>query len=104
MLVAAMNPSPSGDFYDPNSSHPDSCYAVQRYLNKISGPLLDRIDLHIEVNPVPMRNCRISQKGRRAAKSGLEWSKQGPFRFNDLEINLGVHSNAQITPRLQETL
>jgi magnesium chelatase family protein len=52
MLIASMNPSPSGEFFDPNANYPDSASAVQRYLSKISGPLLDRIDIHVEVNPV----------------------------------------------------
>ena len=51
MLVASMNPSPSGYFASEKGS--SSPQEMQRYLGKISGPLLDRIDLHIEVEPVP---------------------------------------------------
>ncbi|MDB4835563.1 YifB family Mg chelatase-like AAA ATPase, partial [Cyclobacteriaceae bacterium] len=47
MLLASMNPSPSGDFYTNDGSHPDSLGTVQRYLGKISGPLLDRIDIQV---------------------------------------------------------
>ena len=53
MLVASMNPSPSGYFTDPRSKLGPSPMEMQRYMGKISGPLLDRIDLHIEVEPVP---------------------------------------------------
>lgn len=53
MLIASMNPTPSGDFINPNNKLQSSTEEAKRYLNKISGPLLDRIDLHIEVNPVP---------------------------------------------------
>lgn len=53
MLVASMNPSPSGFFNDASAVVKSSAYEMQRYLGKISGPLLDRIDIHIEVNPVP---------------------------------------------------
>ena len=53
MLVASMNPSPSGYFNDPNAPMMSSASEMQRYLGKISGPLLDRIDIHIEVTPVP---------------------------------------------------
>jgi magnesium chelatase family protein len=49
MLVASMNPSPSGFFNDPDSPQTSSPHEMQRYLSKISGPLLDRIDIHIEV-------------------------------------------------------
>ncbi|MEM6842109.1 MAG: YifB family Mg chelatase-like AAA ATPase [Bacteroidota bacterium] len=63
MLIASMNPSPSGDFYDAQTGgHPDSPTAVQRYLNKISGPLLDRIDIHVEVNPVPFDEMTADRK------------------------------------------
>jgi magnesium chelatase family protein len=54
MLVASMNPSPSGFFNDPDSPQTSSPHEMQRYLSKISGPLLDRIDIHIEVTPVPL--------------------------------------------------
>ena len=53
MLVASMNPSPSDFFNDPSSPSTSSPHEMQRYLSKISGPLLDRIDIHIEVTPVP---------------------------------------------------
>ena len=66
MLVASMNPSPSGDFFKPGES-PDSEFAVRRYLAKISGPLMDRIDLHIEVNPVPYEQLRNRESGEPSA-------------------------------------
>jgi len=63
MLLAAMNPCPCGYY-----NHPDkecNCYpgAVQKYLNKISGPLLDRIDLHVEVVPVPYAHLSAESRG-----------------------------------------
>lgn len=62
MLVASMNPSPSGYFPDdPNNT--SSPAEMQRYLNKISGPLLDRIDIHIEVAPVEFRELTTKVKG-----------------------------------------
>lgn len=62
MLVASMNPSPSGEFYTNDGNHPDSPSAVQRYLSKISGPLLDRIDIHVEVNPVSFDQMTAEEK------------------------------------------
>jgi len=53
MLIASMNPSPSGYFNDPNAPMTSTPAEMQRYLSKVSGPLLDRIDIHIEVTPVP---------------------------------------------------
>lgn len=52
MLVAAMNPCPCGYFNHPERECTCNSHEVQRYLNKVSGPLLDRIDLHVEVTPV----------------------------------------------------
>lgn len=63
MLVASMNPSPSGYFNDPNSPMTSSPAEMQRYLSKISGPLLDRIDIHIEVTPVPFEKLSDERKG-----------------------------------------
>lgn len=53
MLVASMNPCPCGYFNHPERECTCPPGAVQKYLNKVSGPLLDRIDLHVEVTPVP---------------------------------------------------
>ncbi len=63
MLVAAMNPCPCG--YQGDTRHQCSCLAheVQRYRNRISGPLLDRIDLHVEVPAVPYKELRQSRPG-----------------------------------------
>lgn len=61
MLVASMNPSPSGYFNDPNAPVKSTQTEMQRYLSKISGPLLDRIDIHIEVNPVSFERLSDTQ-------------------------------------------
>jgi magnesium chelatase family protein len=55
-----MNPSPSGFFNDPDSPQTSSPHEMQRYF-KISGPLLDRIDIHIEVTPVPLKNYQTTK-------------------------------------------
>ncbi len=60
MLVASMNPSPSGYFND--GTHNVSSNEMQRYMGKISGPLLDRIDIHIEVTPVPFEKLSQDEK------------------------------------------
>lgn len=101
MLVASMNPSPSGDFYRPGES-PDSEFAVKRYLAKISGPLMDRIDLHIEVNPVPFEELRNRSAGessepirnRVVAARNIQTE-----RYKGVE---GIHNNAMLTPKLMK--
>lgn len=63
MLVAAMNPCPCGFYTDP--SHECTCSAnhIQKYMNKISGPLLDRMDIHVEVPAVPINELSESRQG-----------------------------------------
>lgn len=63
MLIASMNPSPSGFFNDANSPYRSTESEMQRYMGKISGPLLDRIDIHIEVTPVKFEELSDSRKG-----------------------------------------
>lgn len=101
MLIASMNPSPSGDFFQPGESA-DSEFAVRRYLAKISGPLLDRIDLHIEVNPVPfeqLRNRESGEPSRSIRKRVIEARNIQTRRYlGEKEI----YANAQLTPKLQK--
>ena len=69
MLVASMNPSPSGYFNDSDAPMTSSPAEMQRYLSKISGPLLDRIDIHIEVNPVPFE--KLSQREKAESSTSI---------------------------------
>ena len=99
MLVASMNPSPGGYFNDPNAPVTSSPAEMQRYLSKISGPLLDRIDIHIEVTPVPFEKLSEERKGegsveiRKRVTAAREIQTQ---RFSDLE---NVHYNAQMNTK-----
>ncbi|MCH2034795.1 MAG: YifB family Mg chelatase-like AAA ATPase [Tenacibaculum sp.] len=97
MLVASMNPSPSGFFNDENNQFLSSPAEMQRYMSKISGPLLDRIDIHIEVTPVPFEKLSEESKGEssitireRVIKARLIQSA----RFKEFE---NIHYNAQMT-------
>lgn len=96
MLVASMNPSPSGYFNDPDSPMTSSPAEMQRYLGKVSGPLLDRIDIHIEVTPVPFKKLSEERRGelskviRKRVIAAREIQTQ---RFQDSEK---VHYNAQM--------
>lgn len=97
MLVASMNPSPSGYFNDPDSPSNSSPAEIQRYMGKISGPLLDRIDIHIEVTPVPFEKLSEERKGegskiiRERVTKAREVQTQ---RFRETEQ---VHYNAQMS-------
>ncbi|MBA5630254.1 YifB family Mg chelatase-like AAA ATPase [Moheibacter lacus] len=98
MLVASMNPSPSGYFPDdPNNT--SSLQEMQRYMNKISGPLIDRIDLHIEVNPVPFDDLSAERNGEKSIeirKRVVNARNIQTLRYQDLNK---IHSNAQMGPK-----
>ncbi|QDO94009.1 YifB family Mg chelatase-like AAA ATPase [Formosa sediminum] len=99
MLVASMNPSPSGFFNDPNAPITSSPAEMQRYLGKISGPLLDRIDIHIEVTPVPFEKLSEDRKGESSVTIRARVTKARACqteRFKDFE---NVHYNAQMNTK-----
>lgn len=100
MLIASMNPSPSGYFNDPDNPNTSSPAEMQRYLSKISGPLLDRIDLHIEVTPVPFEKLseeRKAESSNEIRKRVMEARNIQTERFKDHE---NVHYNAQMGAKL----
>jgi len=99
MLVASMNPSPSGYFNDPGAPVTSSPMEMQRYLGKISGPLLDRIDIHIEVTPVPFEKLSEERRGESSISIRERVTHAREFqseRFKELE---NIHYNAQMGPR-----
>lgn len=99
MLVASMNPSPSGNFYDPNDPKSDPEYIVKRYMNKISGPLMDRIDLHIEVPAVPFEQLSCKSKGETSEtirNRVVKTRKIQELRFSKIP---SIHYNAQLLPK-----
>ncbi|WP_261510636.1 YifB family Mg chelatase-like AAA ATPase [Chryseobacterium paludis] len=97
MLIASMNPSPSGYFPDdPNNT--SSIMEMQRYMNKLSGPLLDRIDIHIEIQKVEFDQLTKKRSGERSEdirKRVLKAREIQQERYEGLEISC----NAQIGPR-----
>lgn len=66
MLVASMNPCPCGYYNHPEKDCVCAPGVVQKYLNKISGPLLDRIDLHVEVTPLPIKDLSMERQGEKS--------------------------------------
>ena len=67
MLIASMNPCPCGYYNHPEKECVCGPGVVQRYLNKVSGPLLDRIDLHVEVTPVTFDQMAETRKSETSA-------------------------------------
>lgn len=96
MLVASMNPSPSGYFPDSDKAVTSSSFEMQRYLSKISGPLLDRIDLHIEVQPVPFDKLSEDRKGELSLVIRKRVTKAREVQTKRFEENEKVHYNAQM--------
>lgn len=97
MLVASMNPSPSGYFNDPDSPITSSPAEMQRYMSKISGPLLDRIDLHIEVTPVPFEKLSEDRRGESSIEIRKRVTRARAIqteRFKDMK---NIHYNAQMS-------
>lgn len=100
MLVASMNPSPTGDWFDPADSHGATNIQMQRYLSKISGPLLDRIDLHIDVEKVSFEELSAKRKGessKEIRKRVVEAREIQSRRFMGMK---GVYCNAQMSTKL----
>ncbi|MGY5355183.1 YifB family Mg chelatase-like AAA ATPase [Wenyingzhuangia sp. IMCC45467] len=96
MLIASMNPSPSGDFINDDNKIQSSSLEVKKYLNKISGPLLDRIDLHIEVNPVPFDKLsnEIPAEPSKSIKERVQQARNIQTKRYEQENN--IHYNAQM--------
>ena len=98
MLVAAMNPCPCGYYSDPNNECTCTIPQIQRYRSKISGPLMDRIDIHIEVPAVKYRDLanRHAGESSRDIKKRVDAARKIQLnRFKGLKI----YSNAQMTNR-----
>lgn len=99
MMVASMNPCPCGNYNHPEKDCVCGPGIVQKYLNKISGPLLDRIDLHVEVTPVnfdELSNKRNGEPSKNIRERVLKARKIQAERFKSSE---GIHSNSMMTSK-----
>ena len=104
MLVASMNPCPCGYFNHPEKDCVCGPGIVQRYLNKISGPLLDRIDLHVEVTPVGFNELigeEKSESSQDIRQRVVEARGLQIERFKDMDE---IHANAQMPPQMVREL
>ena len=99
MLVASMNPSPSGYFNDPTAPVTSSPAEMQRYLSKVSGPLLDRIDIHIEVTPVPFEKLSSDVKAETSVEIRKRVTKARIIQTERFAENEKVHYNAQMNTK-----
>ena len=100
MLIASMNPCPCGYYGDP--THHCACTPgqIQHYMNKISGPLLDRIDIHCELQAVPfadLSKMALGEPSEKIRERVMKARQIQEARFKDVK---GIHCNAQMTERM----
>ena len=100
MFIASMNPCPCGYYNDP--THKCCCTPgqIQRYMSKISGPLLDRIDIQCEITPVPFKDISKAQPGEPSAAIRERVIKARDIQTARYKDFKGVHCNAQMTERM----
>lgn len=102
MLVASMNPCPCGNYNNPLKECTCTENAVRNYMGKISGPLLDRIDIQCEIAPVPFEDLSSHPKGEKS-----EVIKQRVIRAREIQNERfrdlpGIYTNAQMTPKMMQ--
>lgn len=100
MLIASMNPCPCGFFNHPDKECTCPPGAVQKYLNKISGPLLDRIDLHVEVTPVAFSELSSAQQYEKSESIRQRVIKAREIQAERYKENEGVYANAQMSSKM----
>lgn len=100
MFVASMNPCPCGYYGDPTHHCVCTPGQIQRYMNKISGPLLDRIDIHCEVTVVPFKELTQMQPGEPSSVIRERVIKARQIQEIRLKDYQGVHCNAQMSERM----
>lgn len=103
MLIASMNPCPCGYYNHPTKPCVCSPGQVQKYLNKISGPLLDRIDIQIEIVPVPFDKISDQRQGEPSSTIRQRVIKARQIQEKRYAECTGVYCNAQMSSRLLAT-
>ena len=99
MLIASMNPCPCGYYNHPEKECTCPPGAVQKYLNKISGPLLDRIDLHVEVTPVSFNELTKHSNGEPSASVRERVIKAREIQAERYKETPGTYANAQMSSK-----
>ena len=100
MLIAAMNPCPCGYYNHPEQECSCAPGMVQKYLNRISGPLLDRIDLHVEVTPVPFRELSSATNSEKSSVIRERVVLARDIQDNRYQGHDNIHCNAQMNTKL----
>lgn len=100
MLIASMNPCPCGYYNHPERECVCPPGVVQNYLNKISGPLLDRIDIHIEVTPVKFDELSDKRPAESSRDIRQRVMKARLVQEKRFEKSAGIHANAQMTKQM----
>ncbi len=104
VLVAALNPCPCGFFNHPGRECQCAPGVVQKYLNKISGPLLDRIDLHVEVTPVDINELSSSRKSESSAAIRERVIKAREIQTKRFIDKKGIYANAQMEAQMVQEI
>lgn len=101
MLVASMNPCPCGYFGSKQRACRCSSHEIRRYLDRVSGPLLDRIDIQIEVDAVPVKEINQSKPAESSAQVAERVRKAREIQHERYRED-GIHCNAQLDSRLSK--
>lgn len=101
MLIASMNPCPCGYYGTDDSKCHCSERAISNYIGRLSGPLLDRIDLHIEVKPVEYEKMSSDEKGETSEQIKQRVNKARKIQLERYK-DLNIYSNSELTPNLIE--
>ncbi|MBO5611921.1 MAG: YifB family Mg chelatase-like AAA ATPase [Prevotella sp.] len=100
MFVASMNPCPCGYYGDPTHHCVCTPGQIQRYMNKISGPLLDRIDLQIEITPVPFKEIASTRQGEPSSVIRERVIKARQIQEERFRNHKGIYFNSQMSERM----
>ena len=101
MLIASMNPCPCGYYGCDDNKCNCTEQAISHYVGQVSGPLLDRIDLHIEVKPVEYKKISSLEKAERSEDIRKRVNKARKIQINRYK-GLGIYSNSGLTPTLMD--
>lgn len=101
MLIASMNPCPCGYYGSTEKECQCSKSTIEKYLNRISGPLLDRIDLHVEVKKVEYKKLNTDIKIENSKQIKDRVNKARKIQYNRYE-DLNIFSNSELTPKMTE--